>query len=391
MKRLSSNPPGGLLSRLEIRRRCEKGELMTEWSCKMLRPAGYNVRIANDGLVTPEGKIFVPVNLGGQHTYDRVLWLAPGQEAELSSREKFDLPHDIAGNITIRTELSGQGLLLLSGLLIDPGYGPSEDDDGKPLSDGRLHFFVANIGPDPIPLTPGETPIAAVQFFRVVGGQDPKAPTEEKTPAVARWEDPRPTSRLGFLANLKDLQDEHAELVADVQRTRDLTQNLLVFGYFLLAATVLGLTLNVLLSVGSDATLVAQVSRAVPDSVSGKALMAAALVTSAWLVSSVARFVLSGRTPPIPTDDKFWYLRARQDLVVDRRRRRAAILFVAGLLAFCIAWAAIKLSFADEELLWAALGTALGCAVLYADGKLVAPVDAHAVRERTQALRELNG
>jgi methyl-accepting chemotaxis protein len=228
-----------------------------------------------------------------------------------------------------------------------------------------------------------------VQFFQVVGGEDPDG-LEDKAPAVARWDDPRPTSRLGFIANLKDLQEEHAKLGAEVERTRQLTLNLLVLGYFLLAATILGLTLNNLLSIGSDPSLVDRVSKAVPDSASDKLLLAAALVTVAWLVRSIVVFILGGPTPPIPEGDRFYYLRARQDLVVNRRRWRAAIMFVAGLLAFGIAWLAIEQDFAHEELLWALLATALGCGAIIADWKLVKPIDAHAVRERTDLLKELN-
>lgn len=368
-----SNAPGGLLSCREIRRRCDEEELMLDWDDEMLRPAGYNVRIAKDGLVTPKGDIYKPLALGGEDTYNGVLWLAPGDEAELSSLERFNLPPDVAGNITIRTELSAQGLLLLSGLLIDPGYGPADNDYDETISDGRLHFFVARTSvPRRFRSGPGRTAL------------------EDKAPAVARWDDPRPTSRLGFIANLKDLQEEHAKLGAEVERTRQLTLNLLVLGYFLLAATILGLTLNNLLSIGSDPSLVDRVSKAVPDSASDKLLLAAALVTVAWLVRSIVVFILGGRTPPIPEGDRFYYLRARQDLVVNRRRWRAAIMFVAGLLAFGIAWLAIEQDFAHEELLWALLATALGCGAIIADWKLVKPIDAHAVRERTDLLKELN-
>jgi hypothetical protein len=71
-----SNAPGGLLSCREIRRRCDEEELMLDWDDEMLRPAGYNVRIAKDGLVTPKGDIYKPLALGGEDTYNGVLWLA---------------------------------------------------------------------------------------------------------------------------------------------------------------------------------------------------------------------------------------------------------------------------------------------------------------------------
>jgi deoxycytidine triphosphate deaminase len=384
----SDNAAGGLLSRLEIRRRCNEEDLMTDWEREMLRPAGYNVRIAKDGLVTPKGEIYKPLTLGGEHTYEGILWLSPGDEAELSSFEKFKLPDDVAGNITIRTEFSAQGLLLLSGLLIDPGYGPA-DNGGEPISDGRLHFFVANVGAKAIPLRPGTDSIAAVQFFHVVGGEDPDA-EESKAPTVARWDEPRPTSRLGFIANLKDLQEEHAKLGVQVERTRELTVNLLVLGYFLLAATILGLTLDNLLSVGSDETLVKQVSRAVPDSVSGKVLMAAAFITAAWVVRSVVVFLISGRTPPVPAGDRFFYLQARQELMVQRRRWRAGILLAAGLLAFAVIWLTVHVDFDGEEWLWAILAAILGASALGADYWFVKPIDAHAVRERTEELTDLN-
>ncbi|HEX7298128.1 MAG TPA: hypothetical protein VF257_03915 [Solirubrobacteraceae bacterium] len=380
--------PGGLLSGGEIARRCVAEALMIGWDETMLRPAGYNVRIAADGLVTPKGRIYKPLTLGGKDAYDGILWLSQGDVAELSSLERFTLPPDVAGNITIRTELSAQGLLLLSGLLIDPGYGPT-NDNGEPVSDGRLHFFVANLGAQPIPLRPGKDSIAAVQFFQVVGDVHP-ALESETAPTVARWDEQRPTSRLGFIASLKTLQEEHARLGTQVERTRELTVNLLVLGYFLLAATILGLTLDNLLSVGSDATLVERVSRAVPDSVSGKVLMAAAFITAAWVVRSVVVFLVSGRTPPVPEGDRFFYLQARQELIVERRRVRIGIVLAVGLLAFGIVWLAVQLHSAADAWVWVILGVVLGAGALCADSRLVKPIDAYAVHARTEKLTDLN-
>jgi deoxycytidine triphosphate deaminase len=379
---------GGLLSDGEIRRLCNEADLMEDWDERKLRPAGYDVRIAKDGLITPDGDRYKPRSLGGKKTLDKVLWLASGDVAELSSRERFNLPTHIGGNVTIRTELSARGLLLLSGLLIDPGYGPVRDDDDELISDGRLHFFVANFGTDAIALMPGQDSIAAVQFFRVVGDEDSERSTKE-APTIALWDDDRPTHRLGFITNLKELQEHHNRLVDSVRRTEETTRNVLLLGYFLLAATILGLTLNNLLSLGSDPSLVDRVSKAVPDAVSGKLLLVAVFVTAAWVVRSLVALIGIERTPPTPPH-RFYHEQACEDLVAGRRRWRLGILFVTGLLAFGIAQLAIVVDFDHEEVAWVALGVAVGCAALFADWWLVKPVDAKAVQKRTDKLKKLN-
>jgi deoxycytidine triphosphate deaminase len=378
----------GLLSDREIRRMCVQYKLMTDFDPAKLRGAAYDIRIANDGLVTPDGKKYPPRSLGGTATLNDTLLLAPGDVAELSSREQFNMPADVAGNIALRTSYAQRGLLLLSGLLIEPGYGPTRDDDDKLVSDGRLHLFVANIGSDTIPLRPGEDSIAAVQFFRTVGGIDENRRVQ--VPTVAHWDRQRPERRLGFIAELKSLRQEHEALATDVHRTRESTMNVIILGYFLLAATILGLTLNNLLSVGSNPSLVNRIARAVPDSVSGKALLAAVFIAVAWTVRSIVLLIHIERRPPPAADstrdDRFFDHEARDSLVTWRRRGRLALGFAAGLAAATIVVLAVDLRFSAEPFVWIASAGCIGIVVFYVDALIAKPIDAKRIQARADRL-----
>ena len=76
---------------------------------------------------------------------------------------------DIAGNIGLKFSLAAQGLLVLTGMALDPGYGRQLDDNGVwiAMADQCLHFVLANVGPKPVVLTPGRERIAFLQLFEI--------------------------------------------------------------------------------------------------------------------------------------------------------------------------------------------------------------------------------
>lgn len=297
------NRKTGLLSDGEIAELSAKHELISShFEVPCLRGAAYNVRIAADGVVTPSGELFLPSHLEGGRSVPGPIILNPGETAELSSYETFHLPDNVAGNISIKTELAARGLLLLSGLMIDPGYGVSIKEFEKSKKamdfDGRLHFFIANVGSEPVSLFPEVMHFASVQFFWVAGPVHAKRKRVGHRTA-ADWKE-RPSRSLGFISDLRKLKVEHDQMRRESAKTAEATKNLIVVGFFLIAATILGLTLNNLLSIGSDADLVKDIANAVPDEWEGKALIAALAFAVAWIAHSVALFF---RTKPAPLSD----------------------------------------------------------------------------------------
>lgn len=270
-------PAGGVLSDGEIEARCvgREAPLISNFEPSQLRPAAYNVRVADDGLVTPDGVVY----RAGERSIDGPIVLQPGDTAKLSSHETFHLPEGVAGNITIKTDLARQGLLLLSGLLIDPGYKPSA------LGDGRLHFYVANVSSDLIVILPSVTAIAAVQFLYVTGSPSNARKAVDPPTAATRGDRAR---SLGFISQLQHVQGTQAQLELDVYRTRQATEYVILLGVFLVAAAVLGITLESILSIGANDTLQGALERFVPDESGGKWLLGAVSVSVAWSLYALA-------------------------------------------------------------------------------------------------------
>lgn len=158
----------GALSADEIERLSERRllrpnlePLIEDLEVDNLKGAAYDLRMATDGMVLPNGVVIRP-NTDGTHRRSPVI-LEPGQTAFISTRERLNVPDWLTGNISIKGELAGKGILLLTGLIVDPGYHKGGSGDG------RLHFRLANLGKRPVVLEPGRTKIVSIQFLRLGG------------------------------------------------------------------------------------------------------------------------------------------------------------------------------------------------------------------------------
>jgi deoxycytidine triphosphate deaminase len=267
----AKRPPGtcgGVLSDGAILAEVARGTLIVGHTFEptALQPASYDVAVACDGLIAPSGEEFSP-GTGG--TPKRVV-LQPGDTAMFSTTEVLCMPKAIAGNITIKNRLAAEGLLLLSGGLIDPGYGHDEKDDGK--LGCRLFLHVANISQETIEIRPGSERIARIQFLRVCGPE-----SADRVPIQAsRWKGQKRAS-LGFLSELKELKDSS-------ERNRDLINYVIAGVGFVLLMTLLSVALAVILSLGSDGKLLTATRAAVPQSASGRWLGAALVAGLSVLV-----------------------------------------------------------------------------------------------------------
>jgi deoxycytidine triphosphate deaminase len=255
---------GGVLSDAAIRSEVGKGRLIIEGFDKsQLEPASYNVTVARDGLITPGGEEVRP-DSGDVHL--QKIALDSGDTALFSTIERFQMPASVAGNITIKNRFANKGLMLLSGLLIDPGYGDGTVE-GKPGC--RLYLHVGNISSERIWITPGEEQIARIQFLRVSAGDLPK-----KKIADSLWKDQRQPS-LSFLTELKDLKDK-------VERTSYRSEQVVLFGFVVLAVSLIGISLSTILSIGQSTELIKELHRLKPGSSGGVVLLAVALA-SLWV------------------------------------------------------------------------------------------------------------
>lgn len=295
---MSVHEQGGVLSDGAIIRHVQSGELIVAGFCKKsLQPASYDVTIAEDGLIRPNGKKTPPNESAGR---SRGVLLGSGDTALFSTKELFNMPDDVAGNISIKNRLAAEGLSLLSGLLIDPGYGTGEHPDDE--RGCRLFLHVANTGKDAILLQPGEDQIARVQFLRVVGDKW----QDRVTPRSSRWSEQQQAS-LGLLTELKQLKES-------VEQSEARSQQVVLFGIVVVAIALIGASFSSILSVVTNSRLRAELQHVWPHS-SGHATVWALLFVAVGLIalSSVLGFrEVAG----------WWVSRRRRSKRLAPRRRR---------------------------------------------------------------------
>jgi deoxycytidine triphosphate deaminase len=259
---------GRLLGREAILARVERGEIfaLETFSEADLRGAAYDLRIAKDLLVTPDGHRYGP----GVEC-DEPITLKPGETAFVTTLERLRFPWDIAANIAPKYEKARHGLVVFSGLLVDPGYGLefSWDAGWKPKLDERLHFLVTNLSSIDRPLQPGTQKIAALQFFEV----EP-VPRNQRYPISGVnkvWEDltakeASPIGGLAFFNNVVDRAEikEVKETIEGVKGSigqlknefttlNNTTDKVVVFGLYVLAAALLGMSIAALVALFGDA------------------------------------------------------------------------------------------------------------------------------------------
>ena len=224
-----------ILSREEIHRRLKNGEIFRKctWNEKCLREASYVLRIANDGLLL-DGKFYDPFDRENHYQGDYIV-IDPGKIAILSTKEELVMPSDLVGKIGIRLEFALLGLTGLMGIQVDPLYGHDKERE-------RLYIRVANFGNAPIRLAPGDG-IFTFELHEVAG----QVPTESKDDS---W--PRIKRSLRELDDASWSYVTHVEqdLTAQTENIREYLQPLVLFGVFLVAVTILGVSLTVILTLG---------------------------------------------------------------------------------------------------------------------------------------------
>lgn len=260
--------PGSILTVGEIERRLENGEIFAEgtWDKRNLRAAGYDLRLARELLITPneQGDKFIQYRRC-QYRANRVI-LHPGEVAFVSSVESLRMPWDVVGTLGAKFSLASQGVLMLTGLSVDPGYGMihagNRDQQGK--DDRRLHFLLANVGAKIVELTPGSERIATVQFTTV-----PEIEEKERfsqfgysSQVEDRFFDPLEKAGAGleFLTKLKRSSSDAEENMKKVNESVQIleeringiengSQQILMFGVYLSCITIIGVSIAAIFSV----------------------------------------------------------------------------------------------------------------------------------------------
>jgi deoxycytidine triphosphate deaminase len=250
-----------VLGKQEIRRRLNRvdeghEEIFREgtWKKKRLRAAAYDLRIAKTYLITPKGRRYWPEGGPGHRKMTAPFDLEPGEVAFVSTVEKLVMPPDLVGNIAPRFRRALQGILVMGGMLVDPGY------------DGRLHFQLANVGDKSFRIEPGKTSVAAIQFLPVIraASQLERVPSSKKLLEELFREEVKnePLKQLAYFTGVAELKDDVRKLNErlDDQKivlssTRRSTDQLLVFGVFLVSITLFGVAIATLVNAFANGSI----------------------------------------------------------------------------------------------------------------------------------------
>ena len=229
-----------ILGRDEILRRLRNGDIFRAqtWDEECLREASYALRIVNDGLLI-DGTFYDP----GVFFTEGYIGIEPGKIAILSTKERMIMPADLVGKIGIRLEYALQGLTGLMGIQVDPLYGHDKKDE-------RLFIRVANFGNESIRLSPGDK----VFTFELhdVAGDVPRISKECSWPRIKNELRHQSNASWSYVTRVnQDLSDA-------TDNIQQYLQPLVMFGVFLVAVTILGVVISLILRVPDSSEGVAQ-------------------------------------------------------------------------------------------------------------------------------------
>ncbi len=231
-----------ILGHNEIHSRITRGEVFREgtWDYNCVKEASYALRVASDGLIL-EDEPFKP---NERHVEGRIV-IKPGKIAILSTIERLNMPGDLVGKIGIRFKYASQGLVGLMGIQVDPYYGRNHNDE-------RLYIRVANIGNNDVSI-PVHDEVFTFEIQLLLGYVPPR-----REPRVSMWLHLQETLAQQVFSSTSnitqvnsDLLDMSKRLRSDIKGIRDYLQPLVMFGIFLIAITILGVALTVIVT-GSD-------------------------------------------------------------------------------------------------------------------------------------------
>ena len=251
-----------ILAGYEIQRRCEANppEIFNPgtWLPNGFKEASYALRVASDQLMI-DGT-FYEIDNAYPETY---IEIKPGSIAVLSTIEELIMPNDLVGKIGIRIQHAQKGLTGLMGIQVDPCYGQQRDGE-------RLYIRVANLGNEAIRVVPEDTVFTfeVHQLSHEVNCTDhPKRSTWEvlkeglANQIDASWSyatriNDESKGRLDQLKEETEQREEQHQkrFEYEVGRIRDYIQPVVMFGIFLVAVTILGVSVATIVSLRNTET-----------------------------------------------------------------------------------------------------------------------------------------
>ena len=153
------------------------------------------------------------------------------------------MPGDLVGKLGIRFDYATQGLTGLMGIQVDPYFGWGHEDE-------RLYIRVANLGNETVPIDPSAK-VFTFELHRVEG--DVPVPSKPRLPMWYRLQEilaGQNNISWSFVTRVQhNVEDTKQQVRSAREEIRDYLQPLVIFGVFLVAVTILGVALSVILSV----------------------------------------------------------------------------------------------------------------------------------------------
>ncbi len=218
------------------------------WVKENVRGVAYDLRVAEDFLVVPDSEYPNGRRYRKGHKRETPIVLKPGEVAFVSSQEKIHMPWTLSANIGIKFGLARRGILTLTGLLVDPGFGmKKENGSWVPKEDERIHFLLANLGSETVKLRPRKDKIASLQFFRVPEPTKKSEVESGKNMQEEFFSDE--SSQQGGLVFVKHIRNAMEEIdsfqtklnntITRVEVMEKGTNQVVMFGVYLLSASIL--------------------------------------------------------------------------------------------------------------------------------------------------------
>lgn len=227
-----------ILGSERIKERLEQREIFRQgtWIDSSIKEASYALRVADDGMVLG-GKIYEP---GKDFHSKRFIEIEPGRIAILSTVERLCMPSDLVGKLGVRLDFASKGLTGLMGIQVDPYYGQNHTDE-------RLFIKVANFGNETVRFSPGAT-VFNIEFSEVSHSSNPCKPSTWER--IIESLENQENSDWTYMTKVDiDARGAESRVIRDVDSIREGHQSVVMFGIFLVAITILGVMITLMLNV----------------------------------------------------------------------------------------------------------------------------------------------
>lgn len=169
----------------------------------LLRGASYDMRVGSEAYVSGSDEVIDVSNKG-------LLIVDPGEFAMITTHERIRCGPQIAGQLGLMSDFARQGLVLLSGPQIDPGF------------NGILIVRVTNLAPRRVTL-PYKAPFLTVQVFKLsepvkhpyVGSRQDQTGLQPKD--LQELHDPESPTLGGMVKSLASLAKDVGDLKSAVK------------------------------------------------------------------------------------------------------------------------------------------------------------------------------